>query len=108
MQIHEIQQHFSRIEHAIQQAAQACQSAVVVPMDLKDTIQLLEQRSMQMKKVLAQSRGEHRIRQCVNDLEKLGDRAEHACQQAPKLDNELKNAVTLAHQELCELKQRLH
>ncbi len=108
MQTHEIQQHFNRIEHAIHQAAQACQSAVVLPMALKDSIQLLEQHSMQMKKVLQQSRGEHRIRQCLKDLEQLDKRVQHACQQAPNVDAELKKAVALAHQELSDLKKQLH
>ncbi|OGB22038.1 MAG: hypothetical protein A3I66_19255 [Burkholderiales bacterium RIFCSPLOWO2_02_FULL_57_36] len=108
MQISEIQQRFSRIEQTIHQAAAACESATGVPMDLKDSIQQLEQKSNQAKSMMQQPGDEDSIRQCVNDLEQLGDKARDACQQAGRVDDELKNVVMQAHQELSELKHQLH
>lgn len=108
MQFNEIQQRFSHIEQTIHQAAEACESATGVPMDLKDSIQQLEQRSGQAKSILQQAKDEESIRQCVNDLEQLGDKARDACQQAPRVDEGLKNVVMQAHRELSDLKHQLH
>lgn len=108
MQFNEIQQRFSHIEQTIHQAAEACESATGVPMDLKDSIQQLEQRSGQAKSIMQQAKDEQSIRQCINDLEQLGDRARDACQQAPRVDESLKNVVMQAHRELSDLKHQLH
>ena len=107
MQINEIQQRFSHIEQTIHQAAQVCESTASVPMDLKDSVQKLEQQSNQAKSMMQQG-DEENIRQCVNELEQLGDRAKDACQQAPKVDESLKNMVMQAHRELSDLKHQLH
>ncbi len=108
MQPSEIQQRFSQVEQTIHQAAQACQSATGVPMDLKDSIQQLEQKSQQAKSVMQQSSDENSIRQCINDLEQLGDRARDACQQSGNTNDELKNAVMQAHSQLSDFKHQLH
>ena len=108
LQSAEIQQRFNHIEQTIHEAAQACQSATAVPMELKDCIQQLDQRSEQARSILQQSQDEDLIRQCVDDLEKLGDRAKAACEQADNVDDELKTAVMQAHRELSDLKHQLH
>lgn len=108
MQASEIQQRFSRIEQTVHQAAQACESATGVPMDLKDSIQQLEQKTQQARPMMQQPDDEQRVRQCVDDLEQLGDRARDACQQAGRVDDNLKNVVMQAHRELSDLKHQLH
>jgi DNA-binding ferritin-like protein len=108
MRANEIQQRFSQVENTIHQAAQRCSSAQTVPMDLKDCIQQLDQKTTQARQTM-QSQDENQIRQCVDDLEELGDRAKDACEQSSgKVDNELKNAVMQAHRELSDLKHQLH
>lgn len=107
MQANEIRQRFDHIEQTIHQAAQVCQSAQSVPMDLKDSIQQLDQRSTQAKQVM-QSQDENKIRQCVDELEELGDRAKDACERASNLDGQLKTAVMQAHRELSDLKHQIH
>ncbi|WP_019140629.1 hypothetical protein [Noviherbaspirillum massiliense] len=103
----EVQQRFSHVENTIHQAAQACQSASGVPMDLKDCIQQLDQKTTQAKSMM-QSQDENQIRQCVDDLEQLGDRAKDACERAGNVQNDLKTAVMQAHRELSDLKHQLH
>lgn len=107
MNTSEIQQRFSQVENTIHEAAQRCQATVTVPMDLKDSLQQLDQMTAQAQQAM-QSQDENRIRQCVDDLEELGDRARDACEQSGNLDGELRNAVMQAHRELSELKHQLH
>ncbi len=108
MQANEIRQRFSHVEQTIHHVAELCQAAVTVPMDLKDCIQQLDQRSMQAQEILQQSMDENRIRQYVDDLEQLGDRTRDACQEADAVNPELKDAVMRAHRELSDLKRQMH
>jgi hypothetical protein len=48
------------------------------------------------------------MRECIESLEELGDRAERACEQAGNVDGELKRAVSTMHSELSDLKRQLH
>ena len=108
MQSSEIQQRFSKIEQTIHQASQACEHATGVPMDVKDSIQQLEHKSQQARTVMQKADDEDSVRQCIDDLEQLGDRAKDACQQAGKVDDQLSSAVMQAHRELSDLKHELH
>jgi chromosome segregation ATPase len=108
LQSREIQERFSHVEQTIHQLAQACESTPALPMDLKDSIQQLEQKSQQAKAIIMQSDDESSVRQCVNDLEQLGDRSRDACQQAGTVDPDVADAVMQAHRELSELKHQLH
>jgi len=108
MEQSEIQQRFTQAENAIHHAAEFCSKADDLPMDLKDCIQQMDQKTSQARQMI-QSQDEDQIRQCVEDLEQLGDRAKDACEQASnRLDEDLKNAVMQAHRELSDLKHQLH
>ena len=108
MRPNEVQQRFSQIENTIHHAAKCCAQAQAVPMDLKDSLQQLDQKAMHARNIL-QSQDEKQIRQCVDELEELGDRAKDACEQSSgNLDGELKSAVMQAHRELSDLKHQLH
>ncbi len=108
MSANELQQRFSQVENTVHQAAQRCQSAQSVPTDLKDSMQQLDQKTSQARDTI-QSQDENQIRQCIDDLEQLGDRARDACEQSSgSFDGELKDAVMQAHRELSELKHQLH
>lgn len=108
MQSNELQQRFSQVEKSIHQAAQRCETAQAVPMDLKDCLQQLDQQAIRARNTM-QSQDENQIRQCVDDLEQLGDRAKDACEQSSgNLDDELKSAIMQAHRELSDLKHQLH
>lgn len=107
MQTSEIQQRFNQVENSVHQAAQQCQTASSVPMDLKNSIQQLDQKTSQAKQIM-QSQDENQIRQCIDDLEELGDRAKDACEQSGSVDSGIRNAVMQAHRELSDLKHQLH
>ncbi|HEV2611657.1 MAG TPA: hypothetical protein VGU61_15415 [Noviherbaspirillum sp.] len=108
MQINEIQQRFNQVEQTIHTASEACRNALLLPMDLKDCIQHLDEKSGEVKMTIQQTQDEEQIRQCIDDLEQLGDQAKDACERAPSLDDEIKNAVMQAHRELSDLKHQLH
>jgi len=104
----EIQQRFNQIESTIHHAAKRCETAQAVPMDLKDSLQQLDQMAVHARNIL-QSQDENQIRQCVDELEELGDRAKDACEHSMgNLDGELQTAVMQAHRELSDLKHQLH
>jgi hypothetical protein len=107
LQSTEIQQRFSRIEQAIGQAAQTCINEATAPQQLKECIQRLDRQSSMAKEVM-QSQDEHRIRQCVDDLEMLGDEAKRACKADGQVTPQLKEAVTKVHDALSKLKHELH
>ncbi len=107
MQMNEIQQQFKNIEQTIGQASQACRSSPDVPSDLKECISELDRQTGQANQIL-QSQDEDQIIACVDDLEELGDRAKYACEQAPDVDENVRDAVLQAHKELSDLKHRLH
>jgi hypothetical protein len=108
IQFNEIQQSFNHIEQTIHEAAQACESTSAVPMGLKDCIQQLDSQSDNARKVMQMSQDEDQIRQCVNDLEQLGDRAKEECERAGKVDDLIKEKVMHLHHHLSDLKHQLH
>ena len=107
LQANEIQQRFSRIEQAIGQASQACQSASNAPPQLKDCIDRLDRQSSAARQVL-QSSDQQRIVQCVDDLEMIGDEAKRVCRIQGQVEPRLQEAVTRVHDELSDLKHQLH
>lgn len=108
MQANEVRQRFTKIEETIHQATQACQRANSVSTELKKSIQQLDERSEQAHEELKQTQDADSIRQCVDELEQLGDQAKYACERAGNVDQDVKKAVLQAHQELSELKHQLH
>jgi uncharacterized coiled-coil DUF342 family protein len=107
MRANELQQRFSQVEQSIHHAAECCRSATNVPMDLKDSIQQLDQRTSQARNLM-QSQDESRVQQCIDELEQLGDRAKDACEHSGNVDGELRDAVMQAHRELSSLKHQIH
>ncbi|MDB5815408.1 MAG: hypothetical protein JWN23_2525 [Rhodocyclales bacterium] len=109
MQINEIRQRVTKVEQTIHRAAQACQQDSSVPQQLKQYVQQLDEQSSQGQQLMQGAQDESRIRQYIDNLEALGDRAKQACEQsAGKVNQELKNAVLQAHDELSNLKRQLH
>ncbi len=109
MRADEVRQRFNQIEQTIHQASQACERAGAgVPMDLKNSIQQLDQQSSQARQQLQSAEDEQSIIQCVDQLEELGDRAKAACEKGGNVDQQLKQAVMQAHEELRQLKHQLH
>lgn len=107
LQENEVARRFGAIEQAIGQAAQLCGSAQEMPMDLKDCINQLDQQKASVRQAI-ESHDEARIRQAVDNMESLGDRAKRACGTAAHLTPEVKSAVLKVHDELSDLKHQLH
>ena len=107
LQANEIRQRFSEIGETIHHAADACARADGVPMDLKDCVQQMDQRTHQIMQEM-QSADQSRMMQCVDEMEQMGDRAKDACERAGQVNDELRTAVMQAHEELSQLKHQLH
>ena len=109
MQAEEVRQRFSQIEQTIHQMTEACQRAGSdVSEDLKNSINQLDQRSGEASQQLQTMQDDEEIRQCVDELEELGDQAKAACERGGNIDQQLRSAVMQAHQELSQLKHQLH
>jgi hypothetical protein len=107
LQASEIQKRFTHLEQTIENASQACHADATLPQDLMDCVEQLDKQSGSARKIM-ESNDENRMRQCVDDLEEVGDRAEQACKRATNVDAKVKSAVTSVHAELSDLKKQLH
>lgn len=109
MQANQVNQYFGAVGQKISSAAQLCQTHNDVPEQLRNSIDELSRESDQAARTLATETNDERIAACVDRLEKLGDRAMHACTQAGStVDEQVRAAVKEAHDALSDLKHRLH
>lgn len=107
LQSSEIQSRFTSIQQAIGRASQTLQSDPGTPPQLRDCIQKLDRESSKAQQVI-QSQDENRIRQCVDDLEQLGDEAKAVCRSQASVTPQVAEAVRKVHDELSDLKHQLH
>ena len=107
LQVNEIKQRFNQIERTIGNASTACQADTSAPPELKTCLQQLDQESEQVRDAL-QANDESSIRQHIDSMEQLGDRAEKALKKAGKVNDKVKSAIRQAHTELSNLKHHLH
>jgi ABC-type transporter Mla subunit MlaD len=108
MQVEQIRERFSRIEEWLDDAAQACRESNTVPDALRNCLDELDRESDQAKHLVETENDQERIRQSVEKLEAVGDRAMQACRQARNLDQKLQVSLSQAHFEISKLKQQLH
>jgi len=102
----EIQKRFTHLQQTLSEASRTCHADATIPTDLMTWVDELDKECKSVTKVMS-SKDEDRIRQWV-DLERIGDRADRACQQASGLDARIKDAVSSMHSELSDLKRQLH
>lgn len=107
LQVNEIKQRFNQIERTIGNASTACQADTSAPPELKTCLQQMDQESEQVRDAL-QANDESSIRQHIDSMEQLGDRAEKALKKAGKVNDKVKSAIRQAHNELSNLKHQLH
>ncbi|MGF6603997.1 chromosome segregation ATPase [Paraburkholderia sp. GAS448] len=107
LQASEIQKRFTHLTQTIDKASQACHADATLPKDLIECVDRLDQQSASAKAMMA-SNDQDRMRQWVDDLERLGDRAEKACERAANVNAKVKSAVSSVHAELSDLKKQLH
>ena len=107
LQSSEIQSRFMSIQQAIGQASQTLQTDNAVPTELRECIQRLDRETSAAQQVI-QSQDESRIRQCVDDLESIGDEAKRVCRTQGTVNPQVAAVVTRVHDELSDLKHQLH
>ncbi|MBB5448080.1 phosphate uptake regulator [Paraburkholderia sp. WSM4177] len=107
MQASEIQKRFTHLQQSIEQASQTCRTDATLPKDLVECVDELDQQSASAKKVTT-SNDQDRTRHWVDDLERIGDSAEKACERAANVNAGTKKAVSSVHAELSDLKKQLH
>lgn len=109
MEASQAKEQFRSVKQEIDQAAQLCQLKTSVPEQVREALDALSRESDRAAQTLAKESNGQRIVQCIDSLEKLGDRAQHACSQAGNtVDEQVRKAVQEAHDALSELKHRLH
>jgi hypothetical protein len=108
MQASHVKDEFPNIERRINHAAQLCQITSDVPDHVRDRLSELERESDQAKQILATEENPNRIRECINRLETLGDRAMDACQSGANVNEEVRTAIRQAHDSITDIKHRLH
>lgn len=106
LQANEIKRRFEQITDAIGQASRAIGDGSSSP-DLKECIDKLDRQSSTARQVL-QSQDEERIRECVEDLEMLGDEAKRTVHGDRQATPQLTAAVDRVHDQLSDLKHQLH
>jgi hypothetical protein len=99
---------FSRIERYLDWAAMAGRSAQSVPPAIRECLQELEQRSDELKHLVAPAHDPAELAQWVDALKQLGDRAAEASEAAQDLDRDLRNAIEVAQNEIAHLRRQLH
>lgn len=109
MQPSQVKEYFGPVGQIIGKASLLCQTSSKVPEPIRASLGELSRESEQAAHMLANEKNDKRIVQCVDRLEKLGDRAWHACSQAGStVDEQVRAAVKEAHDALSDLKHRLH
>ncbi|MCX5540036.1 hypothetical protein M3A49_11105 [Paraburkholderia sp. CNPSo 3076] len=106
-QASEIQKRFTHLQQSVSEASRTMHADATIPQHLMRWMDELEKECKPAKKIMS-SRDEDRIRQCVNDLEWIGNRAERACQQVSGLAAGIMDTVSSMHSEHSNLKRQLH
>ncbi|WP_028220665.1 hypothetical protein [Paraburkholderia oxyphila] len=107
LQAGEIQTRITHLQQTVSEASRTCHADATIPKNLMKWMDRLDNECRSARKVML-SEDQGRIRQWVDDLERLGDRAELACQHADGLDTRIMNAVSSMHSELSDLQRQLH
>ena len=106
VQNEEIRQRLHFIDRTIFHAMCACRSDASVPRELQDCVQQLGWRSSQAQRALL-SRDERGVRESVDDLARISQRAQSAIGPADPVNYDVKSAVILTHLELSALRHWL-
>jgi hypothetical protein len=108
MQPNQVMDYFSSIEQSIGNAAELCQLSSDVPEDVRECLSELERESDHARRTLENEDNDNRIIQCIERLEKLGDRALEACHEAgDTVDPLVEDAAQQARDAIADLKRRL-
>jgi hypothetical protein len=108
MQSSQVRDYFSSVEQSIGNAAELCQLTSDVPEDVRECLSELERESDHARRMLDDEDDDNLIIECIDRLEKLGDRAIEACREAGNTVNpQLGNAAQQARDAIADMKRRL-
>ncbi|WP_233871539.1 hypothetical protein [Paraburkholderia adhaesiva] len=107
LQTSDLQKRFTHLQQTVSEVSRAMHADATIPKHLMNWMNELEKECKSAKKIMS-SKDEDRIRQCVDDLERIGDRTERACQNASGLAAGIVDTVSSMHSELSNLKRQLH
>lgn len=108
MQMNQVRDRFSQVEQCIHNAAQTCQQSADAPPQLRNCLAELEHESRQAKEIVEQAQDDNAIKQCVDKMAKIGDRAMQAFSGGKYVDDQVQMAVKQARKAISTLKQQLH
>lgn len=111
MQMTQVRDSFSQVEQCIHNAAQTCQQSSDAPAQLRNCLSELEHESHHAREVVDHAQdaeGDGEIRQCVDKMAKIGDRALQTFGQGGYVDDQVQLAVRQARKAISMLKQQLH
>jgi hypothetical protein len=103
----EAKQRFSRIQRDIEEVAISCSTNPKLPQKIKDCILEWKQHALNAKPVF-DSNDNKQILLCVDDLEKIGERAEAALEHVVDPDTKIRNTILHANHEIADLIKQLH
>jgi hypothetical protein len=107
LQQSEIKQRFGSIERNIEEAVTTCKADAKLPQKLKDCVIQWQQHAVKAKPTF-DTQNSKEILSCVDDLEKIGHRAEMALSEVAGDAGKIRILVEHAHTELADLKKKLH
>ncbi len=109
MHANQIKERFSGVAKSIDNASLACQLSNGVPDDLRDRVHDLGKESEHTRQILETESNVNRIAECIDTLEKLGDRAIQTCREGGNtVDEDVQQAIREAHDAIAHLKHQLH
>jgi hypothetical protein len=103
----EVKQRFTRIERDIEEAAKSCSTDAKLPKNFKDCVMEWKQHAVKAKPIF-ESHDDNQMLLCVDDLEKIGERAEAALEHIVDADSKIKNSILRANSELIDLMKKMH
>jgi hypothetical protein len=108
MTLEKVKAQFAELVPSINHAAQVCESEGSVPRETAESIADLARGFEQGRKWIEKSMDEQAVHRWIDDLEEKSDLARRACETAGGISHELKTAVSVAHNQISELKHQIH
>jgi hypothetical protein len=103
----EVKQRFTRIERDIEEAARSCSADKKLPQKFRECVMEWKQHAEKAKSIF-ESHDDNQMILCVDDLEKIGERAEAALEHIVNPDTKIKSSIMRANTELIDLMKQLH
>lgn len=109
IQTEKLRQRLEHAESTIAELARTCASHKDVPDSLKQTIQQLDDQARECHARVKGAEDQQTFVEAIDKLEANSDRAKMACRNASgKVDHAVASAMMRAHEELSQLKHKLH